>query len=96
MAIGIGRRQFISAFGGAAVVWPLAARAQLPNRVYRIGVLATIPAAAVADSMNAFRNGLRELGYVEGQNLTIDFRSPAVSFEQNPEIAADLVEAMSM
>jgi putative tryptophan/tyrosine transport system substrate-binding protein len=93
MAISVVRRQFISALGGAAVAWPLTTRAQQPRRVYRIGVLTTIPAAAVAGSMNAFRDGLRELGYVEGQNLAIDFRSPAVSFAENPEVAADLVRS---
>jgi putative ABC transport system substrate-binding protein len=87
------RREFVTLLGGAAAGWPLAARAQLTGRVYRIGVLATTPLTTVAGLMNAFRNGLRELSYVEGQNLAIDFRSPAVSFEQNPEVAADLVRS---
>src|ERR1019366_9576999 len=87
------RREFITLLGGVAAGWPLAARAQQTGRVYRIGVLATTPLTTVAGLMNAFRNGLRELSYVEGQNLAIDFRSPAVSFEQNPEVAADLVRS---
>jgi len=87
------RREFITLLGGVAAGWPLAARAQQTGRVYRIGVLATTPLTTVVGLMNAFRNGLRELSYVEGQNIAIDFRSPAVSFEQNPEVAADLVRS---
>ena len=86
------RREFITLLGGAAV-WPLTARAQQPGRVYRIGILASTPMTTAADLVNAFRNGLRERGYVEGQNLAIDFRSPAVSFEQNAEVAGELVRS---
>jgi putative ABC transport system substrate-binding protein len=93
MAISITRRQFISALGGGIATWPLVARAQQTGKVWRIGVLAMIPAAAVEGPMSAFRDGLRELGYIEGQNLVIDFRSPAISFEQSPEVAAELVRS---
>ena len=86
------RREFITLLGGAAV-WPLTARAQQTGRVYRIGILASTPLTTAADLVNAFRNGLRERGYVEGQNLAIDFRSPAVSFEQNAEVAGELVRS---
>ena len=58
------RRDFI-AFA-AAVAWPLAARAQQPAKRYRIGMLETISPALNAAHLDAFRNGLRELGYVEG------------------------------
>src|SRR5262252_8208545 len=70
------RREFISLLGGAAVAWPLAARAQQPDRVMRIGVLMngaateTIPQSYVA----AFVQELRQLGWTEGRNLRIDVR----------------------
>jgi putative ABC transport system substrate-binding protein len=56
------RREFILALGGA-VAWPLAARAQQPTKSYRIGMLETISAALNAPHLDAFRKGLRELGY---------------------------------
>jgi len=87
------RREFITLLGGAVAAWPLTARAQQTGRVYRIGILASTPLITAADLVNAFRNGLRERGYVEGQNLAIDFRSPAVSFEQNAEVAGELVRS---
>jgi putative ABC transport system substrate-binding protein len=60
------RRDFIRLVGGAATAWPLAARAQQPAKRYRIGMLETISPALNAAHLDAFRNGLRELGYVEG------------------------------
>ena len=60
------RRDFIAFAGCAAVAWPLAARAQQPAKRYRIGMLETISPALNAAHLDAFRNGLRELGYVEG------------------------------
>src|SRR5215831_18013028 len=85
------RREFITLLGGAAVAWPFVAGAQQAGRVYRIGILATMPLASAAGVVESFRNSLRERGYVEGQNLIIEFRSPTVSFEQNPEVVAELV-----
>jgi putative ABC transport system substrate-binding protein len=63
------RREFIAGLAGAAA-WPVVARAQRPNRVSRIGILALAP----ADSPNhaAFYQGLRDLGYIEGQNLLMN------------------------
>jgi putative tryptophan/tyrosine transport system substrate-binding protein len=75
MAIHIGRRLFLSAFGGAAN-WPLAVHAQQPERVRRIGVLMT-PAENDADAgsgIAAFRQELHERGWSEGRNLQIDYR----------------------
>ena len=84
------RREFIALFSGAAA-WPLAASAQQP-KVWRIGLLA--PAPPTPTMLSAFRDGLRERGYVEGQNLFIDERgSQGSSFEQNPDIAAELVRS---
>jgi ABC-type uncharacterized transport system substrate-binding protein len=67
------RREFITALGGAAATWPLAARAQ-PKRLARIGYLALTSAAQHARLSNVFVAGLRELGYVDGRNIQIEFR----------------------
>jgi putative tryptophan/tyrosine transport system substrate-binding protein len=84
------RREFITLLGGAAA-WPLAARAQQPVRVYRIGVLEMSPAATNADNFDALRKGLRELGYVEGQNLVLDYRSADGRPERFRQLAAELL-----
>jgi thioesterase domain-containing protein len=64
----VNRREFISLLGGAAA-WPMAARAQQPGKVWRIGMLDTTSASLNAANLDAFRQGLRQLGYVEGQNV---------------------------
>jgi putative ABC transport system substrate-binding protein len=68
------RRQFITLIGGAAA-WPLAARGQQGATLWRIGVLETTSLALNAVNFAAFLQGLKELGYVEGQNLAIEYRS---------------------
>jgi putative ABC transport system substrate-binding protein len=70
------RREFIAGFGGAVATWPLAARAQLPDRMRRVGVLTfgTESDPARQPFLAAFRNGLRDLGWIEGRNLRIDVR----------------------
>jgi putative ABC transport system substrate-binding protein len=83
------RREFITLLGGAAA-WPLAARAQQPAKVPRIGFLRHGTAAANADRVEALRASLRQLDYVEGKNLTIEFRW-AESVDQLPQIAVELV-----
>src|SRR5258708_19792431 len=67
MASYIARRKFLATLGGAAAAWPLAARAQQPGKIARIGI--------IDDSLhwNAFRQGLRDLGYLEGQNIAFDY-----------------------
>ena len=70
----IGRRQFITLLGGAAVAWPLAVRAQQSAKVARIGHLDLGPPSARASRVEALRAGLRDLGYVEGRNIVIEFR----------------------
>src|SRR5262249_15863670 len=85
------RRAFITLLGGGAVAWPLAARAQQPGRVYRIGVLELSPGASNAANFDALRKGLRELGYVEGQNLVLDYRSADGRAERFPQLAAELL-----
>src|SRR5262245_34745732 len=90
--VDIWRREFVALLGGAAAAWPFAARAQQAGgRVYRIGVLGATPPAAATQLVNAFRDGMRERGYVDGRNLAIDYRAPAASPEQNRNIAAELV-----
>jgi ABC-type uncharacterized transport system substrate-binding protein len=83
------RREFISLFGGA-VAWPLPLRAQQSAKVPQIGFLRFGPAAASTDRVAALRAGLRQLGYVEGQNILIEFRW-AETVDQLPELAAELV-----
>jgi hypothetical protein len=68
------RREFITLLGGAAAVWPLAARAQSSTKVARIGVL-YIGLADAESFKKELREALRELGYVEGQNIAFEFRS---------------------
>src|SRR5438034_8884732 len=84
------RREFITLLGGAvAATWPLAARAQ-QSKVARIGVL-YIGLADAQSFKTEFREGLRDLGYVEGQNIAFEFRSAEGKLDRLPELAADLV-----
>jgi putative ABC transport system substrate-binding protein len=85
------RRDFITGIAGSAAAWPLAARAQQPGKIARIGYLDIGPASARADRVEALRAGLRDLGYVEGKNIVIEFRW-AERVEQLPDLAAELVQ----
>ena len=89
MASYIGRRKFLGTLGGAAAAWPLAARAQA-TKVARIGYLHLAPASARSSQVEALRAGLRNLGYVEGKSIVIEFRW-AESVEQLRDLAAELV-----
>src|ERR1043165_8722227 len=82
------RREFITLIGGAAA-WPLTARAQA--KVYAVGILETVPRAQNQANFAGLLDGLRELGYVEGQNLRIDYRSADGHGERFPELVAELV-----
>jgi putative ABC transport system substrate-binding protein len=87
------RRDVIALLGGAtafSISWPLTAQAQ-PGKVWRVGMLDTTSAQLNAPNLDAFRRGLRQLGYVEGQNLAIDYRSADGRLEQIPQLAAELV-----
>jgi putative tryptophan/tyrosine transport system substrate-binding protein len=68
------RREFITLLGGATVAWPLAARAQQPAKVARIGFLGNSTAELEANLVGPFRDGLRVLGYEEGRNIVIEYR----------------------
>jgi hypothetical protein len=84
------RRNFISLVGGAAA-WPLATHAQQPERIRRIGLLGSTVPSGVAGRLDRFRDGLRDLGYVEGQNILIDFRWAEADYAKLPELAAELI-----
>ena len=75
----------------ALLAAPLAGAAQPPAKVPRIGILWLNPLPPTAHLVEAFRQGLRELGYVEGQNITIEFRSAEGKVERLPDLAAELV-----
>src|SRR5207247_2674994 len=85
------RREFITLLGGAAAVWPLAASAQQTDRVRRIGVLETVSVTLNAANYDALPQGLRELGYVEGRNLVIEYRSADGRAGRFPDLATELV-----
>ena len=86
----IGRRKFLATLGGAAAAWPLAVRAQQPAMPV-IGVLSTRTAGADPRVVTAFHGGLKEAGFIEGQNLRIEYRFAANQYDRLPMLAADLV-----
>ena len=79
------RREFITLLGGTAAAWPLAGRAQQPGKIPRIGIIDDAP------RWNAFRHGLRDLGYLEGQNIAFDYAYADGVPERLAEAAAALV-----
>src|ERR1700681_2608177 len=83
------RRQFITLLGGAAAVWPLAARAQQTDRVRRIGVL--FGGFAAPANIAAFQQGLEQSGWTEGRNVRIEYRSGSGNLDNVRQYAAELV-----
>jgi len=83
------RREFIAALGGAAAAWPLAARAQQPTKLPTIGFLGTTTLSAMGQWVAAFVQRLRELGWIEGRNIAIEYRWAEARSERYGEIAAE-------
>jgi putative tryptophan/tyrosine transport system substrate-binding protein len=84
------RREFITLLGSSAV-WPVAARAQQPGKVARVGFLGNSTAALEANLVKPFRDGLRELGYEEGRDTVIEYRWADGRYERFPVLIAELV-----
>jgi putative ABC transport system substrate-binding protein len=84
------RREFIGLVGGAAA-WPFAARAQQPAKIYRIGYLSPITSSTDGPRREAFLQGLREHGYVEGQHITVEWRFAEGKLDQLAPLAIELV-----
>jgi putative tryptophan/tyrosine transport system substrate-binding protein len=83
------RREFIKSIGGAAIVWPLAARAQ--QAMPAIGFLASQLPDAITDRLRGFRQGLKDTGYVEGENVAIVYRFAENQDDRLPTLAAELI-----
>src|SRR5262245_55397192 len=92
MAICIGRRELVGALCGAAATWPLTARAQQPTMPV-IGFLGATAGASDTDyyNLHAFRQGLKDTGYVDGENVAIEYRNAEDQHERLPALADDLV-----
>src|ERR1700726_4057282 len=91
MAIHIGRRKFIGVLGGAAVAWPLAAHAQQAGKLPTIGFLGAATALAASQRVAAFVQRLRELGWIEGRTIAIEYRWDKGRPERHAEFAAEFV-----
>src|SRR5512132_63383 len=89
----LGRREFISLLGGAAVEWPLIARAQHGGKLYRIGILS--PELPPPGFLDAFRQGLHELGYIEGHDIAFEIRS-AEGYGQRLTALANLLVGLKV
>src|SRR5262249_55645398 len=90
MTVTIGRRELIAALGGAAAAWPFPARAQQPAMPV-VGFLHPLSVHAVADQLRAFHQGLKEAGFVDGENVAIEYRWADNRTDRLPALAAELV-----
>src|SRR5262245_60984698 len=87
----IRRREFITLLGGAAAAWPVAVRAQ-QSPMPAVGILSPLTPGSSSHLTDAFRRGLGESGYIEGQNVTIEYRFAAGRYDRFQEMAVDLVQ----
>src|SRR5437879_3903865 len=85
------RRAFLAGTGAVLLAVPLAAEAQQAGKVYRIGVLIHSSASIYERRIEAFRQGLRDLGYVEGKNVTLEYRWSEGKLDRLPQLAAELI-----
>ena len=85
------RRDFITLLGGVAAAWPIAARGQQSGQSFRIGLVETTSAELNATNLAAFRRGLQELGYTEGRNLVLEYRSADGDASRFPALISDLI-----
>ena len=85
------RREFIMIVGSAAAGWPLTARAQQSGKVPRIGFLGLSSASSLARRLESFRQGLHDFGYIEGTNITIEYRWAEGHYDRLPELADEIV-----
>jgi putative ABC transport system substrate-binding protein len=92
MTVTIGRRELLAALGGAAATWPLAARAQQAARVPTIGLLGGSTPSAMSQWVAAFIQRLRDLGWIEGHNMKVEYRWAEGRSERFTEIAAEFVQ----
>src|SRR5262249_1460353 len=92
MTVTIGRRELLAALGGAAVLWPLAARAQQPDKTPRGG---SLPSGAPNNDPyhESFVRGMHDLGYVEGRNIAFEFRHYGDDVGSIPSLVSDLLRA---
>jgi ABC-type uncharacterized transport system substrate-binding protein len=86
------RREFLGVLGGAAVTWPLAARAQTAGKTYRIGFLGVFSYPEYRRQVDALLIGLRQLGYEQGKNIVIHYRWAEGRYDRLPELTAELVK----
>ena len=86
------RREFIKIIAGSAATLPLAAHAQQPAKPV-IGFLSPASPSTFASRIEGFRQGLRDLGYIEGTNITVEYRFADGHYERLPQLAADLVRS---
>jgi putative tryptophan/tyrosine transport system substrate-binding protein len=85
------RREFITLLGGAAVGWPFAVSAQQVGKIWRIGLLSALSRETSSRLYAGFQQGMRDLGYVEGKDFVIEWRSVEGNYERFPEIAAEFI-----